>query len=196
MKYVVYPRGFLGFDAGFVKDGQVNDSPKSVISSLMLNRYKTEDESPHASNTTIDQLWAETTGGKSYTTLFAFRERILKAALEAFGTENFYDWVKLQVTNPYATTAHNNFINETLNFIATGQRTVNVNTWFSLIDIKDEVNNKSYHDIKLAKFFRTNSNHDLQRPLSLENALIEWTKQEDGFNDLLSTLMVLFGDLS
>jgi hypothetical protein len=194
MNYVVYPRGFLGFDAGFVKPGVADTD--SVLSTLLINRSKGKDESPHASNTLIDQLWAESTGGKSYTSSFAFRERILKAALSAFGTSNFHEWVKLQVTNPYATNMHNKFINETLSFIEKGYRTVNVNTWFSLIDIADDVNKQAVHDININKFFRTNANHNLQRPVSLEDALINWSSQEDGFNDMLTTLMILFGDLS
>jgi len=195
MNYVVYPRGFLGFDAGFVKLGEVNTQANG-INAILHNRYKGDDESPHASNTVVDQLWAESVGGKSYTSTFAFRHRILKAAFDAFGTANFYDWVKLQVTNPYATSMHNKFVNETLSFIENGYRTVNVNTWFSLIDITDEINKQAVHDIKINKFFRTNANHNLQRPVSLEHTLVEWTSQEDGFNDLLTTMMILFGDLS
>lgn len=196
MNYVVYPRGFIGFDAGFVKLGIVEEKKNTNLRSILLNRTVGPDESPHASNTIIDQLWAETTGGRNYTTSFYFRERIIKAALTAFGTQNFYDWCQLQVTNPYAKNSHNKFVNETLSFIASGYRTVDVNTWFNLIDISDDLNRKAVNDIKISEYFRTRDTHNNQRPVSLEHTLVEWTKHQDGFGDLLTTLMLLFGDLA
>lgn len=188
----VYPRGFVGFDIGVVKAAPNIKDLVATVRAVEFNRQPPAQQL-YPSNPVIDALWREYAGGSARMTSFAIRERVLKAALSAFGTTNFYDWCLLQAQNPFMTGAHKKFLNETFNFIETGNRSVQVGTWMNIIRINSAASAQGETPYQINKFFGIGGPSGSERTATLDTVIQCWTSQEGGFEDLLGTLAVLFG---
>ncbi len=122
---------------------------------------------------------------------FEFRESILKEAKQAFSFltgGSFQKWIQLQVDKDTVTNMHMQFLNETVGFIFGKYRSISVHQWFSLL----EVNNTSKHaDNKLDY---QGLDIDTSAIYSLEKVIQLWVSRDIGFEDLLCTLYVIFGE--
>jgi len=196
MSTVIYPRGFLGFDIGIQKDNSKVTTFLQTVRGIEFNRPINKLDSIHASNPAVDALWKDYVSGAAFTTSFAFRERILVAALGAFGTQNFYDWCILQSSSPFLSSAHRKFFNDTLTFIETGKRSVNVSSWLNILSATPDHQNNSPIPLRTREYFGVDLNVYNQRSLDLSDNLVVWTSQQGGFEDLLGTLVVLFGAIN
>lgn len=195
MNAVAYPRGFLGFDIGLLPEKTNANDFIRTVRSIEYNRSP-KDVSEYTSNPSVDALWKDHVDGLCYTTAFAFRERILTVALSAFGTQSFYDWCELQSLNPMLNTMHKKFLNDTFMFISTGKRSMNVNTWMNIVRINPSDKSESDCPYEIKEFFRVQNSPAGQREIGLVETIASWTSQENGFDDLLATLMVLFGAIN
>jgi hypothetical protein len=197
MNAVIYPRGFIGFDIGAIKTKSKITDFLQTVRGIEFNRPIQKDANTYPSNPTIDLLWKEYVTGVSFTTAFAFRERILVAALNAFGTTDFYEWCKLQQSNPYLTTTHKKFINDTFSFINGNKRSVSISSWLSIVRIDHTQGDKDTGlQLNTKEFFKQDWPVDIQPSTSLVSTLGSWTANPNGFEDLLGTLMVLFGGIN
>ena len=189
---VTYPRGFQGFDIGIpiVTKG---DSVKQTIKNVSYNRTG-QDLRFVISNKNIETLWSQLTGGSISIQNFDVREKILNNALSAFGTESFLEWILLQESNPNLTDMHRRFINDTLNFITTGKRAMNVQTWGNLIRVRDVTSRDSTPEIVKDKFFNLSQPIQFRNKGTFVEVLPRWVVREGGFADLACTLHVFFGD--
>jgi hypothetical protein len=190
---VVYPRGFIGFDIGLPADNRSMDLTK-LLQAVRHNQTIVRPSKPVISNGEIENLWKQYKTGDRFIKSFAFREKILIAAMQAMGTKSFLEWCLLQNSNPYFTEMHKRFMNDTFNFIETGKRSVNVLSWMNLVVAK-QANSKDQEMVfQYPKFF------GLQQPIQYRNdqkfisTLAKWTSQPNGFDDLVGTMHIFFGD--
>ena len=194
MAAVIYPRGFVGFDIGAPQNKKTVTDFLETVRGLEFNRAIQKNVNLYPSNPEIDALWREYTGGTGRTSAFAFRERILLAALKAFGTKNFTDWVELQKSNPYIGPIHKKFLNDTFEFIKSGKRSVSITSWQGLVRISTigkvtgDVQIDNIKDIFTCGVDSTESGEK-----QLTEIIQVWVSKENGFDDLLGTLVVLFG---
>lgn len=196
MNTVIYPRGFLGFENGQVQAVPLTNNFLQTVKQLQFNRPIPKNNNGYSSNSEVDTLWKEFIGGSSFITNFDFRQRILKTALSVFGTQNLLQWCTLQESNPFVTDMHKKFLNDTFMFIETGKRSVNITTWLNLVCISSNKTNSDNCCFNTKVFFRLDKSQDSQKAVGLETTLIDWTSQEGGFEDLLGTLAVLFGNIN
>lgn len=190
---VVYPRGFLGFDIGLPHDNTGNSISK-LLEAVRLNKTISDNSKVVVSNHKVENVWKQYKNGDRFINSFAFREQILKLALEAFGTKSFYDWCVLQSDSPYMSEMHKRFLNDTFNFIETGKRSVNILSWMKLITVKELSKNDEVPVYQYQKFFGMTSPIQFRREHNLSTILTLWVSQPGGFDDLVGSLHIFFGD--
>lgn len=198
MNIVVYPKGFLGFDIGLIaKDN--SGSLEQVVQAIKLNKPIAK-TNIGISNHDVDKLWEQYCGGFQFTTSFEFREKILLAALRAFGTDNFYEWCKLQEQSPFYTDMHRRFLIDTLEFINTGHRSMNVQTWSRLIEAREVGVNDRNIRVNFDNYFNISAPNENglttieNKPgVDLNKVIWHWTKAPNGVEDLIASLQIFFG---
>lgn len=116
---------------------------------------------------------------------WATHETAIKLAIELFG--DFQSWLREQQDNPNLSPHGWSFLLETIRFINTGERRVNVFTHTSMIlmDV-DAFNRMPQGDrkVKLASLV-------LPSP---DTVFCHWLRQPNGFSDMLCSLAVFFGN--
>lgn len=188
---VIYPRGFAGFDIGLPIRNKTLSS-NQVFKSILHNQDIGRSNTSVISNTMVEDLWKKLCNGNGFISNFKFREAIIKSGLNAFGTNSFLEWIELQNNNPYLSNIHRRFINDTFNFLKNGTRSLNIQMWLQLIAGDAQDNSKV--KINYQDFFGTNKPLHQRENHDINQLLIQWVSQPNGFEDLLGTLHVLFGD--
>lgn len=126
---------------------------------------------------------------------FDFRERIMKAAFAAFNTPSFYKWLDMQMEKPTVSDLHKAFIMETLEYLFLDKpRQIQNVQWIRLLEA-----NEKTHRVKVdldVYFGRETMGVDTQRrlPVALVDNIRAWVSKDHGFEDLLVSLFVIFGD--
>ena len=192
--YPILQSGFIGFsDKSLKRPTPVEPSFREAVIfkefKSPLSRYK---YSPACSDLFFD--WS---AKPELLKDFDFREKIVRAAFESFGTKSIYDWLNLQIDKPTVGSLHMTFLLETLSFITKHEpRSIQNVQWIRLLEGSD----KSVHGTaKFNTFFKTGVNtvdNDNCLQLDLESFLTRWLQVEGGFEDLLISLFVIFGDRS
>jgi hypothetical protein len=192
--YRIYPRGFLGAALGIQPKPIVKPHEARVrthqFNPAMFQAPRVDVEVNH----NVEEIWSRMLR-HSYSTLdFNFREKVLIVALGAFGTTDFRQWVYTQFEGPSTGELHAEFVEDTLKFILTGKRKMTVTNWESLLTLSDITTNVTAHSKQINEFF-TNPDTKQTINLKLTDVLIRWCSHEGGFEDLVQTLHVLFGDI-
>lgn len=190
---VVYPRGFLGFDIGLPAENRSSSLAK-LMEAVKINRSVSNSNRIVISNHSIENAWLQFKTGDRFIQSFAFREQILRIALQAFGTKSFLDWCRLQNQNPYLTEMHKRFLNDTFNFIDTGKRSINLLSWMNLISARELKAQDEFPVYQYEKFFSMSEPLHFRRSTDLASTLQEWTSRPNGYEDLIGTLHIFFGD--
>lgn len=196
--FMLYPRGFLGA----VTSPSIKRQPRpyaGTVSRLQNNMNFFLGGGNAAGklevNENVETLYALMITKPISVGDFEFREKILKCALSAFGTNQFDYWYSLQSKSPAAGELHRAFLRDTLRFISEGQRDQMLETWNVLITHADRGELKSTMDEAAVQFFGLTQGGLVRQPRNsdLLDVLQQWTGQPGGFEDLLFTLHILFG---
>lgn len=189
---VIYPRGFAGFDIG-LPIRITKPTTNALFKTILHNTSGIRENKNVVSNTDVEALWKGLRNGNKFMSNEKFREAILIAALNCFGTKDFYEWVSLQANNQYLGIEHIRFINDTFNFIRTGQRALNISFWLQLLAGPSDVGPQSDASINMDYFGSNKPLHRRENSM-VKDTIIKWVSQPDGFEDLLGTMHILFGD--
>lgn len=191
-RIVTYPRGFQGFDIGIPVETK-GDTVKDALKNASYNRDSQELRFV-ISNKNVETLWRQLADGNCSTNNFDIREKILCNALLAFGTTDFYEWVKLQETNPNTTDMHRRFINDTFNFIDSGDRAMSLFSWGTVIHVREVTAKDALPELRSGDFFGLSQALQHRRSSTVTDIVSRWVCREGGFQDLAGTLHILFGD--
>lgn len=156
---VVYPRCFTSVHVG----------PATVIASR--------------GDLAVDVLYGMLVDRAHNHSSWAFRKQILDAALRLFG--NFNDWVDAQRKNPRVAGYNADFVEDTLQYIETGERKMCLENWIELMS-------EGHPPIHLAGTHSHAAPRLWQSPSTVKT-IQKWCQHPNGVNDLLSTLHLLFG---
>lgn len=192
-KIVTYPRGFMGIDIGIPIQTK-GDSISATLANANYNR-QSEELRFVISNNNVETLWKQVKLGLLFTDNLEVREKIITNALLAFGTESFYEWFALQQVNPNLTDMHRRFLNDTLNFISTGKRAMNLLQWPHLIEVRPLTGGDATPALKSDEFFGVRERLENRTDSKLTAIVPRWVSWPGGFEDLLGTMHVLFGDV-
>lgn len=189
---VIYPRGFLGFDIGLPAENKTSNLSQ-LLQDIKLN--KTVDVRTNLiANHYIDSLWKQYKTGDRFINSMGFREQILTTALKAFGTQSFLEWCILQTKSPSFTEMHKRFMNDTFRFLMTGKRGVNILNWINLINVRELTVRDDLPEYQYADYFGLDDRIEYRENITIVSAIKNWTSKVNGFDDLLGSLHIFFGD--
>lgn len=192
----LYPSGFLGSST------VAQTEPMDVISTAkqLFNKGINPKVSKYTANGDVVALWDAVCSGIPEYKTFEFKERILRTALGAFGTEKIVDWIGTQTLSPYFSDYHRRWIDETLWFIYAGKRRqMSNNNWKVLLTTNGENDkgprfSRTVNHFLLGEKLRTETYEELFRGnLTVAEFVGNWCAADDGLDDLIGSLNVLFG---
>lgn len=192
----IYPSGFLG--SSTVEKPQV----AAIVSNAhdFFNRGITKAESRFPASKEVMDLWTITLSGSPEYRTFEFKERILKYAFDAFGTDKLLDWIVTQGQSPHFTDMHARWLEETLRYVLTNKpRAMSGTSWKailstdSLVTIRDAltpgIKGLLFEDTGTAR----QSSGLCRKDMSLKEFIGLWVQRPDGIGDLMGSLYMLFG---
>lgn len=191
IRYPILRSGFITFDTkGFRRSNQ----PDNATTLALLGKTQLAPDNSGFYHENLHLLFAAMVRNLHGTFFneFEVQEKILKGALEAFGTKNFFDWVSLQDQNPEFSSAHQRFLIETLEYIAGTPRKINVTQWLRILekaDSHDQANIRTNdYGSKVAQ------HRKMLGTSSLASVIVRWLRQDNGNYDFLSSMAVIFGN--
>lgn len=142
--------------------------------------------------------------GDPYTRSFDYRREVMTLASTVFGTLSFLEWFRAQQMSPAYGEWHHRFLTDTLRYIQTGKRDLDIRTWMRMVTFKDEPISDYDPGGYVEQYFGKRRlhpdtvvalpNHDSEP--SLIYSLQKWLAQPQGLDDLLNSLYLLFGELN
>lgn len=191
-QFKVYPRGFLGAklqdrvqqDTTLVQDnmGFVPVKAAAYKKSNGINDY----------NHAIQELFSAHVREEPGVLSFEFRERVLRAAVRAFGTPFFDTWFLAQLQSPFVGRNQRDFLDDCLRFLMGQRRHLTLPNWAALLTIEN-ADEGTLQPSKVAReYFGLNGNNGV-RKLTVQDTIQSWCSQPGGHEDLLCALQILFG---
>lgn len=99
---------------------------------------------------------------------------------------NFKDWLWINVTSNKAIHGYSiDFLKDTINYVATGQRRYSISTWDGVVVKNPGVGPVDAHS-------RVDEFNDIHIP-TVEDLLTNWLKHKDGVCDMFYAAHILFG---
>lgn len=135
----------------------------------------------------VRDLMLEYTTFPTRTVHWDFRRRVITEAIRLFGGN--YNWFIMQDANAQRVNWNYKFLLDTIRFIATGRRELDINSWPMMLTDEPPTG--------LQLIGARSDIADLFRKLALQTsteAMIQkWCMQPKGFDDLMNTMNLLFG---
>ena len=189
-KFPILQSGLISFTEEHLKTPvKYNDL---VISNVLSKDYRSPSNRYFFSED-ISMLYNKWCGDASCLNDFDTRELLIRTVKHLFGTPSFFKWVKLQTEHADLGNLHEVFLTDTLEYLCGKPRTVETVQWIKMLEkaIKSRgitVNFERFFDRELYK------NYDEMLPNTLIDILQIWTSKPRGFEDLLLTAYVIFGN--
>ncbi len=183
----VYPSGFLG--AVNVKSTQPQDIERQR--GRLFYHGAVSDLEPRSGSLEASQLWDLYGNGDPCIRSLAFQERVIRHALEVFGTQYLYDWIQAQYKSPNYDQWHQRWIDETLQFVYRSRvRDLSSANWVGLLGAAGQDVSARDSTVVDSVFF---NRERLSPSTTIEAFIHAWLQQPGGIDDLTSSLHVLFG---
>lgn len=197
-QFRLFPRGFLGGNIS----PHVVKSPRPYSEAVLTHQYTINFHNDTGNsiepNPEAENVYAAYIKNINITGDFKFKRRVLVLALNAFGTMNFYEWYKLQFRSLSAGDLHNRFLTDTIRFLQTGRRDMSIENWTEILTISDEGDKIGMPTREIRDFFGLTGydfTEDAKTNDSLLSVIALWCSKPNGFDDLIGTLHILFGDV-
>lgn len=193
-QFFLYTRGFVG------SVEHATESAHKAKARALLSVFDVKPEAVrHAVvNEQIVQGFNQMSRRQVMTTDFAWRERIIRAGLHAFGTRSVREWIAACERSPTFTQSHADCIADWIRFCTTGKRHLPAQTWERLIasGVNDpgapaKVCEKCVETLPAgwSNILGTDTGEN-----NLHNLISGALRRPGGFTDLLTTLYVFFGE--
>lgn len=187
---VILQSGFLAHpNEDLITNTPAKDT--TVLQLVNLNKPDTRVNSPYHFNREVSSIYDALQDDHKILKDFDYRERVLLAAKHAFKSEYIVDWFSMQRKSQFLTTLHRKFLLDTLDYIATGHRYVNTESWLNIVEIREmsDVDKRCAYNPEI--YF--NEKGVLNYTPKLIQTIGRWVQHPDGFQDLIRTLFIIFG---
>ena len=148
-----------------------------------------DDRSVQAGNPNVMALYKEWISPGFYTGNWKFRKKLVDLALKIFDDKSGFSFLE-QDRNTHLVGFNYKFLLDTLKFIATGRRSMDIHTWGDLMTQPARVGSDVVGN--------RNTIYQLVRELEVDldpvTLVQEWVSQKDGAEDLMCSMHLLFGD--
>ena len=192
----IFPILQSGFVGGTDSRLSKPDSEANLYTDYILLKTEAKVNNPYFFSKDITKLFNDWFGNKEIMRDFDFREKVLKEAMDAFGVgnnksalaSNFPHWLRLQEDKPTVSELHVKFLRDCAKFIECGKRDLSVWQWYPLIKadtttLASRSKDTGYIAWTAAVGSQTN-----------ENLVRKWVSHLGGYEDLLTTLFIVFGE--
>lgn len=188
---------FAVLQSGFISDlskGLVhNEFIKDPFVDLALDKDHLKSKSHYFYFKEVDDLYEEWSKNNTLIKTMEFREKIIKAAKNAFNNISIYNWLNIQKYANTVTSTHVNFISETIGFVLGSPRSIQTSQWIRLLEVSEKAQSIN---LDIDKYFNKNN---IQNQVKFSSSLLTdfiviWVSQPNGFEDMLLSLYVIFGD--
>lgn len=185
----LHPNGFLGAPLEYRSAHASRPIQVDLIGTATRKVTLETEDNTVTPNTFIEELFEQAISHELIVARnFAFRERVYKEALRAFGTITINEWIEKQKQNPYFDSMQNRFVEETVGYVFTGFRKYHPMVYVETLDIGE------YNAFEIGPNVRNYLlNFNGQQSMLIRDFLQQWLTQRDGMSDMLFTLRVLFG---
>lgn len=168
-KRTIYPRGF--------------ESPSTTSKSETLSTFPQRHDGDAEVNRVYDLYMSEEAGTESW----EFKASVMTLAKRLLG-ENLNQFIGVNATSRFLHSNARKFIVDTINYLQTGNRTISPRNWIDLIDDTPEELPRVLTEPKI-ELLPIADTHDLR-----VYYLQAWLNKPNGFEDLLISLYILFGE--
>lgn len=131
-------------------------------------------------------------------TRFEYREEIITVFKQAFGMLNFRTWVELQSECEYFTAFHRKFLIDTLEFLSSGKRRMDIESWHRILYDTAVVNAPKRERINTNDWFGEPKPNpkpwDGLVPTLTNDVICRWLEKPAGFKDLLFFAAIMFAE--
>ncbi len=192
-----YPSGFLG--SNVVNQTEKQSDVEKIKLSLdhFFGKREVGNNSNYTSSLDVNIYYTQYINNTESTHEFSFIEDVIKIALKVFGTQTFAQWLSTQSNHKFFTKDHHRFIEETIELVTTGKkRKYSFNVWNILLTSeKTDTNTPKFTPIQQDYLYAPNITNPVfnNTTKTIKQFILDWLKQEDGFDDLLNSLFILFG---
>lgn len=192
MKCPILQSGFLSsHEEGLINSEQITED--RFIRAIELGKPVDTKGNAYFYNKDIDNIFNRYANEHRLLSDFDFREAIYFLAKTAFGTSDIEGWFTLQLESPYLTTIHRRFLNDTMEFIFSGNRSVGCENWLGLIYPRSCTTVDSKTEVLIKDYFGGDTP---KLPRNFINLIAQWTQQKNGVLDLLYFLTIVFSKRS
>jgi hypothetical protein len=137
----------------------------------------------------VHNLFVEFTNFPKQAITWDFQKRVIELAQDLFAGE--YSWFIRQDANALLKDQNYAFVLDTIRFIATGHRKFSIHTWPALLTYEVPVITESVEGRRDIYFLM----QKLSVATSADKFIAQWLSHKDGFNDLMYSLHMLFGNV-
>lgn len=195
-RYVILQSGFLSNENPdlILTD---HEPRQSFLKAIELGKPDRRTNNPYHFHKAVQAVVNQFFNDFSQLKDFDFREKVLIATKSAFSTQSFDGWCALQNESPAFGAMQQKFLEDTLNYLVTGQRSIQIESWKPLIEAKTSPEKNVQAPLDLTRYFGQGNmlrSTELLPP-KLEHAIATWTLRPDGFKDLIYSLDVIFGEV-
>lgn len=182
-KYAVLQSGFLSEEHSDIIMGERPNS-QLINTALRLSKNYKELFSPYAYHRGVESLFIKFLSDPKNITKIEFRERVIITFKNAMQNKSFYEWLSIQKESKTVSDMHLNFVNDTVKYLITGKRSIDVDSWTAMVTaaIIDITDGFSF-DVDYAKSLDVN----------LNKLIVQYTSIPGGFTDMLYFMKVVFG---
>ena len=189
-KYPVLQSGFINSsDNGLTTPVEYNDL---VISNVLSKDYRTPSNKYFFSPKVVE-LYTHWCEDPTVLKDFEFRERIISLAKSSFGEPSIFKWFNLQKQYANLSNLHIMFIYDTFNYLLGQPRKIQSIQWITLLEasIKTQTVSVDINKYFDKTFIKSSSGY---LPSKLTDFISLWLNKPNGFEDLLITLFIIFGN--
>lgn len=188
-KFPILQSGFISFKEDDLQTPvKYNDL---VISNVLSKDYRSPSNRYFFSED-ISKLYNRWCGDPTCLNEFETREELLKVTKSLFGTPSLFKWLRLQTEHADLGDLHNTFLLDTLEYLCGQPRKVEAVQWIRLLE--KAIKSRAI-PVKFDKFFdRELYHHEGILPGNLIDIIQLWTGKPRGFEDLLITMYIIFGN--
>lgn len=188
--FKLYPSGFLGNS----DIAQTDEIAPIQLAKKLFDNSPTSDANKYTASKEVVRLWALMGAGSAEVKTLEFKALVIQAALKAFGTASFMDWIELQQSNPNYTDNQSLWIDETISYVYGGlTRRVNSYAWLTVLKVGSGLPTKKGHTEVIKQYMLTNTLINPRVNSSMSDFIVQWCRKPGGIYDLLASLNILFG---
>lgn len=179
--------GFISLtEKGLVR---LKTTDPTIREAILLNEYRRYVNKYFYSDV-ITRLFNRWASNPNLIKDFDFRDRVLRAAFEAFATPYVRHWIDAQINGGTVTKLHRAYLLELLDYLSTGAaRTIEPTQWVRLLEASDK---SEAVVVDISKYF--DGNGSVRTPATFTELIRVWASLPNGFTDLLVNIYVIFGD--